>query len=112
MQPDPPMSRPIHQVIPQNAPDIPEHLRITGGMKTVAAIIDTHAREFEAARVSADSMLLLQHRDPDVASPAQLKGRSQTRRPCAQYGHPWLRHIRLLDQIPHGLNHAHNPYGM
>jgi hypothetical protein len=78
------MPRPIQEVISEKRTNIIQHFRCAGWVQSVAAMIDAHSSQVKAARVTADALVSLQHRNLSVAAASQPKRGAEARRSCAQ----------------------------
>ena len=53
----------LYQVIPQQRLEVPQHLRIAGGVKAVAAVVHVRTGELEAPGVPSDPPIPFHNRD-------------------------------------------------
>jgi hypothetical protein len=72
--------RPIQQIITQQSPNISQDFRITRGMKTMTAVVDSHFCQVEAAGVAANMAILFQDAHSSERATPQLKRRAEARR--------------------------------
>jgi hypothetical protein len=71
---DPAMSRPVEQLVAEKAPDVGHDFRVARRMQSVAAVVDSHTTELEAAGVPARDSLLFKHCHVRAVEAAELIG--------------------------------------
>src|SRR3990172_12379747 len=99
-QPDTAMAWPIQQLIPEQRANIPQHVRVAGRVKAVAAVVHAHSCELEAPGVAPAPTILFQHADLGQRAAGQLKRRTPPCRSRPQDDDVWLSHhsYRILKQ--------------
>ena len=78
------------QLVAEQAPQVVQHPRLGGGMQPVAAVVDPHPGDLEAARESPRPVLRLQH-GGGVPRCGQASGEAEAGRsgPEHDYPDPW-----------------------
>ena len=82
-QPNPSVARTLEQIVAQQLLDERQHVGMCGGMESMAAVVDGHAGEFEAAGIPTDAVRLFEHRN-GVTAASEAKGRAQSGRTRAK----------------------------
>ena len=84
-QTDAPVARPREQVVPEQAAQGLEDLGVGSRMQPMASVVDVQAREFEAAGVATDSLVLFEQGHL-VPAPREFVGAPEPRGPGAEDG--------------------------
>ena len=93
------MPRTITQIVAQQATQLGEDFRVTGGMQAVATVVDANTFDLETAGVAPYGVALLEHRHSSQALAGKLIGRAHPGRSCAKNDYVWqvFRQVSLLD---------------
>src|SRR5207249_336228 len=86
-EPEAPVARPVDEVIPEQGPDVAEHLGIARRVQAVTAVVHCLPGQLEAPRVAADGPASLDHRHADAAAPREPVGPAEAGGAGAQDDH-------------------------
>ena len=83
-EPDPPMARPVDEIVPKHSLDVTKDLGVTCRVQAMAAVVHRLTGQLKAAGVSSNGVAPLDHRHLDAAAPRESIGATEAGGASAQ----------------------------